>query len=47
MNVVEEAVVEELSPYKEFFTTVVPEQGHVAAVLSCLHVFSSCQSCYR
>ena len=47
MNVAEEVVVEELSPYKKLFTAVVPEQDLVAAATSCFHVFSSCQSCYR
>ena len=41
MNVAEEVVVEELSPYKELFNVGVPEQGLVAAATSC--VFSSYQ----
>ena len=44
-NIAEEVVVEELSPYKELFMTVVPEQDLVAAT-SCFCVFSHCQSCY-
>ena len=35
MNVAEEAVTEELLPYKEWLTTIVPEQGLVAAATSC------------
>ena len=38
-NVAEEAVVEELSPYEKLFTTVVPEQGLVAAATFCFCVF--------
>jgi len=41
MNVAEEAEAEELLPYKELFTTVVPEQGLVAAATSCFHVCCS------
>ena len=41
MNVTEEVVVEELSPYKELFRTVLPEQDLVAAAIYCFHVFSS------
>jgi len=41
--IAEEAVVEELSPYKELFTTVVFQQGHVAAATSCFCVYYSCQ----
>ena len=32
MNVAEEAVAEELLPYKEWFTSVVPEQDHKTAI---------------
>ena len=46
MNVAEEDVAEELLPYKELFTTAVPEQGLVAAATSCFHICYSCQSCY-
>jgi len=38
--------VAELSPYKELFTAVVLQQDHGAAATSCVHVSSSCQSCY-
>jgi len=47
VNVAEEAEAEELLPYKELFTTVVPEQGLVVAATSCIHACCSCQSCYR
>ena len=39
MNFAKGFVVKELSPYKELLTTVVPEQGLVAAATSCF-VFS-------
>ena len=43
MKVAEEAVAEELLPYKELFTSVVPGQDHKTAVF----VFTSAgQSCY-
>ena len=32
--------MEELSPYKELFTTVVPENGLIAALLHLAFVFS-------
>ena len=35
MNANEEAVTEELLPYKELFTTVVLQQDHEAAATSC------------
>ena len=35
MNVAEEAVAEELLPYKELFTSVVPGQDHKTAATSC------------
>ena len=38
VNVAEEVVVEELSPCKELFRTVVPEQDLVAAATSCFCV---------
>jgi len=41
VNVAEEAAAEELLPYKELFTTVVLEQGLVAAATSCFHACSS------
>ena len=41
MNVAEEAVAEELLPYKEVFTSVVPGQDHKTAATSCFHVYSS------
>ena len=34
MNVAEEAVAEELLPYKELFTSVVPGQDHKTAATS-------------
>jgi len=39
-------VAEELLPYIELFTTIVHEQGLVAAATSCFLVCCSCQSCY-
>ena len=45
-NVGEEAVAEELSPYKELFTTVVLQKDHGAAATSCFRVYCSSQSCY-
>jgi len=41
VNVAEEAVAEELLPYKELFTSVVPGQDHKTAVTSCFRVYSS------
>ena len=41
LNVVEEAVAEELLSYKELFTSVVPEKDHKAAVTSFFSVYSS------
>jgi len=41
VNVAEEAVAEELLPYKELFTSVVPGQDHKAAAKSCFLVYSS------
>jgi len=41
MNFAEEAVAEELLPYKELFTSVVPVQDHKTAATSCFHVYSS------
>ena len=41
MNVAEEAVAEELLPYKEWFTSVVAEQDHKTAATSCFRVYSS------
>ena len=41
MNVAEEAVAEELLPYKEWFTPVVPEQDHKTAATSCFRVASN------
>ena len=46
-NAAEEVVVEKLSPYKELFMTVLPEQDLAVAATSCFQVFSSCQSCYE
>ena len=40
MNVAEEAVAEELLPYKEFFTSVVPGQDHKTAATFCFLVFT-------
>jgi len=40
VNVAEEAVAEELLPYKEWFTSVVPEH-HKTAATSCFRVYSS------
>ena len=46
MNVVEEVVAEELSPYKGLVTSVVPaEQDHEAAATSCFCVNPAGQSC--
>jgi len=36
-----EAVAEELLPYKEMFSSVVPGQYHKAAATSCFRVYSS------
>jgi len=41
MNVAEEAVAEELLPYKEMFTLVLPEQDHKAAATTCFCAYSS------
>ena len=41
MNIAEEAVAEELLPYKELFTLVVPGQDHKTAATSCFRVYSS------
>ena len=41
VNVAEEAVAEELLPYKELFTSFVPGQDHKAAATSCFCVYSS------
>jgi len=38
VNVAEEAVAEELLPYKELFTSVVPRQDHKTAATSCFCV---------
>ena len=35
-------VADELSPYKELFTTVVLQQDHGAAATSCFRVYCSC-----
>ena len=45
-NVAKEAEAEELFPYKELFTTIVPEQGLVAAATYLVFMFAaaSCQS---
>ena len=43
MNVAEEAVAEELLPYKELFISVVPGQDHKTA---CFVFTSAGQSCY-
>ena len=40
-NGVEEVVAEELLPYKELFTPVLPGQDHKAAATSCFCVYSS------
>jgi len=39
-NVADEAVAEELLPYKECFTSVVPGKDHQTAATSCFHVYS-------
>jgi len=41
VNVAEEAVAEELLPYEELFTSVVPGQDHKTAATSCFRVASS------
>ena len=41
LNVAEEAVTEELLPYKELSTSVVLGQVHKAAATSCFRVYSS------
>ena len=41
MNVAEEAVEEELLPYKELFTSVVPGQDHKTAAASRFRVYSN------
>ena len=41
VNVAEEAVAEELLPYKELLTSVVPGQDHKTAATSCFCVYSS------
>jgi len=41
VNVAEEAVAEELLPYKELFTSVVPGQDHKTAAKSSFRVYSS------
>jgi len=42
VNVAKEAVAEELLPYKELFTPVLPGQDYKAAATSCFCVYSSC-----
>ena len=44
MKVAEEAVAEELLPYKELLTSVVPGQDHKTAASSCFRAAG--QSCY-
>ena len=46
MNVAEEAVVEEMLLYKEFFTSVVPGQDHKAAATSFFMFTPDGHSCY-
>jgi len=46
VNVSEETVAEELLPYKELFTSVVPEQDHKTAATSCFVFTPAGQSCY-
>jgi len=41
MNVAEEAVTEELLPYKELFTSVLPGQDHKTAATSYFCVYPS------
>jgi len=41
-TIVNVAVEEKLSPYKELFTTVVLQQNHGAAATSSFHVSCSC-----
>jgi len=47
VNVAEEAVAEELLPYKVLFTSVVPGQDHARKLLHLVFVFTPAgQSCY-
>jgi len=38
-NVAKEAVAEELLPYKELFTLILPGQDHKAAATSCFRAY--------